>query len=824
MENRSTKYHWVLAKYFQNKAFGLNNDWTGTYRRGFSEIIYHFQLAREHNICYQLLSNYSFILNKIKQELLDNLLDDYNLLKLDAPIIEIDEISIWHSFFKEKLHILRRGNLEWPSYKIFLQLSVEHADDSPLSIGAEKWIEDGSCDWIWLRRIQRLAHLQKNPCFAALEGHSDSINGVQLLSNGAILTWSNDHTLKIWDNNTYKCTITLEGHETSVIGALEMMNGKILSWTGNYENSLRIWNQYNGTCLAILKRHNGPIKGALELSNGGLVTWAGKERSIYYEEEEEKERNRNYIVITTHKAAPDEDADTDIRLWDCEKSHCIALLKGHSCAVLGAIELSNGQLLSWSEDWTMRVWNLNNGLCVKILEGHGSEVNGVIEMSNNHLISWSNDWTLRIWDIQQEQPLKTLLGHTYVISGVIILSDDQILSWADITLRLWNSHTGECIRIFEGHLLGVIGTLQLKDGRILSWSYDKTIRLWNKQNGICERILSGITQKIDWAIELTDHNIISYSKDEKYFHIWNINTGECIIKNRLTTWGLSKVIKMPNDEILTLELGDKLIRIWETKNENRLNFFGGHNGAVSGVIAITCERYLSWSVDGSLCLWDSKNGSLLKAITGPKGRVTGALELYDGRIISWTQDELEGLQICVWNQNFEICHKTFGSFMRSWQNYEIYSLSGDRLLSFYKNITTVYDYENFKTAPSWNLCKDISLWDLNTGKCIQKLSSKDIEKEHPEWFHFLTYTLERKIIKNGFLFENTMFYAYILKQGTMFPVAVWNGENDIKVLRLYPDGKAIITQNLGQVCILQLYLGNMPITLEKFEQTISSQV
>lgn len=826
MGSQFQKYHHLLAEYFQDKALGQNKGWTGTYRRAFSEIVYHFLLAREFNISSQLLSNYPFILNKIKQELLDNLLDDYDLLKLYAPIEEFDEISIWHSFFKEKLHIQRRGNNEWPSYKIFLQLSVEHADDSPLTIGAEKWLEDGGCDWIWFRRVQRLAHTQKNPCIAVLEGHTDYINGALILSDGAILSWSNDHTLKIWDNRTFKCILTFEGHKTSVVGALEMMDGRILSWTENYENSLRIWNRHNGICLAILKGHNRSIKGALELSNGGLVSWAGKDRSIYYEEEEEKELIRNYIISTTHKAAPDEDADTDLRLWNCENDHCIALLKGHTCSVLGALELSNKQLLSWSEDWTMRVWNLPNALCVKTLEGHGSEVIGVIEMSNSDLLSWSKDNTLRLWNIQKDQPLKTLKGHTGEIRGVLILSGNQIISWAnDPTLRLWDCETGECLKTYEGHSLSVIGALLLKDGRILSWSWDKTIRLWNKQSGLCEQVMLGHTQKIDKAIELTDNRILSYSKDEKTFHIWNYNTGECIIVNRLTSWGFTSVLKMPNEKILSLQLGNKSLRIWETRNENTIYLESGHNGYVSGVIALTDRRYLSWSVDGSLCLWNSKNGSLLKTIIGPRGRVTGALELFDGRIVSWTQeDELEGLRICVWDKNCETCINTFGSHMKPFQNYELYTLTGDRLLSFYKAITTVFDYENFKKAPSWNSCEDIALWDLNTGKCIQKFSGKEIEKEHPEWFHFLKYSLDKKIINKGFLFENKIFYAYILKQGALFPAVVWHGENDTNALGLYPDGKAVVTQNPGQVCILQLHFGNKPITLEELEQTIGSKL
>jgi WD40 repeat protein len=823
---QSIKYNHRLAEYFQSKAYGIKKDWTGTYKRGFSESVYNYLIAKEFIESSKLLSCYSFIFNKIKHELLDNLMEDYFSFNLEAPDDEIEKIAIWYSFFREKAYIFRRGTKEWPSYKILIQLAIEHAEDSPLTKGVEKWLEDGCCDWIWMRQLTRLAHTPKNSCVAKLEGHTDSINGALILTDGKILSWSKDKTLKIWDNNAFRCILTLEDHNTSVIGALEMMDGRILSWTENYENSLRIWNRHNGVCLAILKGHTRSINGALELSNGALVSWAGKDRSIYYEEEEEKELYRRYIVSTTHKAAPDEDADTDLRLWDCESGHCKALLKGHTCAVVGALELSNKQLVTWSEDWTIRIWDLPGALCNKTLEGHRGEVIGVMEMSNGRLLSWSKDHTIRLWNIQMDKPLKTLEGHTGEIGGVFFLSGDQILSWAnDPTLRLWDCETGECLKTYEGHLGSVIGALQLKDGRILSWSWDKTLRMWNRLSGICELVLSGHTQQIDGVIELNENRILSYAKNEKSFHIWDSKTGECIVVNRLMSWGFIQVLKMPNEEILSVQLDNKSLQIWETKNESTFNLNVGHNGYVSGIIALTQGRCLSWSVDGSLCLWDCKDGSLIKTFFGPKGRVTGALELENGRIVSWTQeDELEGLRISVWDKNCEYCIRTFGSPMRPIQNYEVYALSGDRLLSFYKTITTVFDYENFKKAPSWNLCKDIALWDLNTGTCIQKYSGNDIEDEHPEWSQFLEYSLDRKITSKGFLFENKMVYAYIIKQGSDIPIAVWHGENDTIARGFYPEGRAIVTQNPGQVCMLQLYFSNKQITLEELEQTLNKML
>ena len=63
--------------------------------------------------------------------------------------------TLWEAFMRERAHLLRRGNRDWPANKILLQLAVEHADDSPVTVAAEAWLAEGHCDWVWFRRARR---------------------------------------------------------------------------------------------------------------------------------------------------------------------------------------------------------------------------------------------------------------------------------------------------------------------------------------------------------------------------------------------------------------------------------------------------------------------------------------------------------------------------------------------------------------------------------------------------------------------------------------------------------------------------------------------
>ena len=46
---------------------------------------------------------------------------------------------------------------------------------------------------------------------------------------------------------------------------------------------------------------------------------------------------------------------------------------------------------------------------------------------------------------------------------------------------------------------------------------------------------------------------------------------------------------------------------------------------------------MSWSDDDTLRLW-AGDGTLLALLEGHEGRVTGALALADGRLLSWAED------------------------------------------------------------------------------------------------------------------------------------------------------------------------------------------
>ncbi|MCX6879371.1 MAG: NB-ARC domain-containing protein [Verrucomicrobia bacterium] len=291
--------------------------------------------------CEGLVTDFPWLMRKCELGLLDSISSDYGSLVKQAPPEVARRLEIWSAFFREKAHILRRGTIEWPAHRILLQLAVEHADDSPMTIGAEHWLAEGRCDWFWLRRNRRLPHVQVSPCLAVLEGHSDDgVLGALALADGRILSWagasmaSTDKTLRLWDGKSGQCLAVLEGHSGGVYGALTLADGRILSWS--WDETLRLWDGQSGQCLAVLEGHSHYVEGALALADGRILSWSSYN-------------------------------DNTLRLWDGKSGQCLAVLEGHSGDVKGALALANGRILSWARDNTLRLWDGQSGQCLEVV-------------------------------------------------------------------------------------------------------------------------------------------------------------------------------------------------------------------------------------------------------------------------------------------------------------------------------------------------------------------------------------------------------------------------------------------------------------------------
>jgi len=190
-------------------------------------------------------------------------------------------------------------------------------------------------------------------------GHRGPVQGALLLPDGALLSWSVDGTLKVWDRETGECTGTLEGHDDHSRGTLPIPEGSLLSWSE--DGTLDAFTVRLGTHRTF-QRREAPIRGALVLPDGAVLAWS---------------------------------MDKALKVWDRVTGQCRWTLSGHRDAVDGARVLPNGAILSWSADGTLKIWNGATGKCQITLEGHRGSILGSLALSKGEVLSWSEDKTLK---------------------------------------------------------------------------------------------------------------------------------------------------------------------------------------------------------------------------------------------------------------------------------------------------------------------------------------------------------------------------------------------------------------------------------------------
>ena len=72
------------------------------------------------------------------------------------------------------------------------------------------------------------------------------------------------------------------------------------------------------------------------------------------------------------------------------------------------------------------------------LTGHTSDVNALTVLSDGSLVSGSDDNTIKIWDIKNGQTIKTLTGHTDSVYALTVLPDGSLASGSyDNTIKIW---------------------------------------------------------------------------------------------------------------------------------------------------------------------------------------------------------------------------------------------------------------------------------------------------------------------------------------------------------------------------------------------------
>ena len=319
-------------------------------------------------------------------------------------------------------------------------------------------------------------------------------------------------------------------------------------------------------------------------------------------------------------------------------------LSGHTDFLGGALQLSNGRILTWGWDG-MRLWDETGDLITAISDDDGMlSVLGAVELADGHILSWGGDSLVRIWDADG-QLLTTFPETTNDVTGGLLLSDGHILTWGrDNILRVWDV-TGQMLATFTGHTGEIGGAIELADGRIVSWG--ETMKFWNQDGELLKTVNTIIRQ----AIELSDGRILSWGNNS--LQLWDSN-GELIstlpgygdvvrgamelADGRILSWGGRK-----HDEWTSIGS----IRVWDRDGHSFIEW-GDNQTDMIDVSQLANGHILSHSWYGGVSyLWDTDGNLLLALPTW----ASDSIQLRDGRLLTWNT---QGGDFTLWEADMPI--------------------------------------------------------------------------------------------------------------------------------------------------------------------------
>ena len=535
------------------------------------------------------------------------------------------------------------------------------------------------------RVVPRAGSRWKRPgcCDAVLRGHTDRVNGARVLSDGRILSWSDDKTLRLWRSDGAPDGEPLRGHDDRVVGAQELPAGRILSWSD--DKTLRLWRPDGAPATKPLRGHTGRIYEAFVLPGGGILSW-GEGISIALQErwrnddrhlsrsvidvwhwrsdgtaEMEPLSERQFDIVERHfeawrhdlrisgkvgsivwlsrpdgtvirdasRASGGVSSDIDRTIWLTQPDGTACELRGHEDKVVGWTRLSSNRILSWSQDHTLRIWNLDRA--PKTGAGRGHYAEKATRLSSDNLLSWGGD-TLQLWHSDGTPLGNPLHPETITIRGAIALPNDGFLSWGYANFWLWQADGKEPIAGPIHAHFQMDGALPLDDGRIATWGhFDSQLEVW-LPNGARSGTLPLHGGGILKAIRLADGQILSWGKDN-CVRAWHLD-GTPAAEPMRHEDEITCAVRLVDGRFLSFTKSGA-VRRWRADGKPDGHSYGEAAGRIFDATILSDGRVLSWGVDRALRIWAADGSPEGQPMRLHRDAVRGVTELPEGRIVSF---------------------------------------------------------------------------------------------------------------------------------------------------------------------------------------------
>jgi len=320
-----------------------------------------------------------------------------------------------------------------------------------------------------------------------LRGHTDNVNSVAL-SDGIIVSGSEDYTVRFWNAATSESIGTPGRHENQVM-AVAADSGTAVS--GGWDDTVRLWDLKTG------KPKSQPLTG---------------------------HTNRVLAVAISGGVVASGDAGGTVLLWDLETATRIGEpLKAHKGRIR-ALAFANKFLITGGEDGAICIWDKSGKLLRTALPRIAQPLTSFAV--GDDLIAAVYDYrSLLKWGFSTGLPIGEPLHFETMVNAIAIQDSLVACGMDDFSVRIVNLQTGGPIADpFIGHAL-FVRSVALGNGTVVSGADDTTVRIWDIIGAEPFGAFESKEKATSASVAISGAAVVTAGWDRK-LHIWDLKTGQ----------------------------------------------------------------------------------------------------------------------------------------------------------------------------------------------------------------------------------------------------------------------------------------------------------
>ncbi|HEY9697182.1 MAG TPA: DnaJ domain-containing protein [Trichocoleus sp.] len=271
-------------------------------------------------------------------------------------------------------------------------------------------------------------------------------------SRSLLVSGGEDHTVNLWNLQTYKQIGSLAGHTAPVLSVCLSEDGKLLA-SGSQDYSIKLWHIETGSLLKTFTGHTAAV-GSVVISPDRQILLSGS-------------------------------ADRTVQAWHLGSGKLLQTFIGHTASVHAVAISPNGKLFaSGSADQSIRLWEMRTGQFLGAFNQRTSPVLCLaINPNSKTLAAGEADGTVKLWDLQTGQLLHRIQGQQGSIQAVAFHPKEQtIASSGNGTIQIWHLTSGKLLNTLSAHQDRVTSLAFSADGSLLiSSSRDQTMKVWQRR-------------------------------------------------------------------------------------------------------------------------------------------------------------------------------------------------------------------------------------------------------------------------------------------------------------------------------------------------------